>query len=114
MRGGETFALTFNAPANSSGTETVFELPQGSAFACERVDCIIGSGAPLSVTLAILQGQSRLAPANGAVAGGGKVFELRAEATISPGNEITAKFQNPDTEAYAMLVLLHGEYVEDM
>jgi hypothetical protein len=113
MRGGETFALPFDAPANTSGTKTVFTLPEGSAFQCQRVDAIIAGGAPLSVELAILNGQARLAPANGAIAGGGQLFELRAEAELSPGNEITAKFSNPDSESYSVLVLLHGEYVGD-
>jgi|AKVG01.1.fsa_nt_gi hypothetical protein len=113
MRGGETFALPFDAPANTSGTKTVFTLPEGSAFQCEQADILIEGAAPLSVTVAVLNGQARLAPANGSVGGGGQLFELRADTTISPGNEITAKFDNPDSEGYAVIVLLHGQYVED-
>jgi hypothetical protein len=113
MRGDETFSLPFTAPANTDGTETVFTLPEGSDFRCDRADVLIEFGAPLSVQVAILNGQARLAPSNGAVGGGGQLFELRADTVISPGDKITARFSNPDGESYAVIVLLHGQYVED-
>jgi len=104
----ETFVGTFEASPNTTERVTVTERPEGADFAIERVEITIEAGAPDSVTVGTFIGESRLAPADGPVASGGKVFRLPVDATLSPTGSVTARLSNPTSTAREVQVLVLG------
>jgi len=104
----ETFAGTFTASAGTTERVIVTERPEGEDFKIERVEIIIEAGASNAVTVGTFIGESRLAPADGPVASGGKVFRLPVDATLSPTGSVAARYQNPTSTAREVQVLVLG------
>jgi hypothetical protein len=104
----ETFAANFEASANTTERVTVTERPEGTDFAVERVEITIEREASDAVKVGTFIGQARLAPADGPVASGGKVFRLPVDATVSPTGRVVARYQNPTSTAREVQVIVLG------
>jgi len=104
----ETFVGTFTASPSTTERVTVTERPEGEDFKIERVEIIIEAGASNAVSVGTFIGESRLAPADGPVASGGKVFRLPVDDTLSPTAPITARYVNNSGTSRDVQVLVVG------
>lgn len=113
MDADRTFVEAFVATANSDGEETVLTVDHGPPLDVERVDILIEAGATLDVTVGTFVGQQRLAPLDDAVGGGGERFELGADARVTIGSTIRARWSNGTGTNRDVVVLVHGDREED-
>lgn len=109
-RQGETFVTAFSAPAGATTERTIHEVEAGRSLSVYKVELRIATAAPLSVTAATFLGESRLAPQNGPVAGGGEPYMLDASGTVGPTGEITLRVVNGDTAAHDVQALVYTGY----
>jgi hypothetical protein len=105
----ETFSSVFTAGANSSGTETLLTSDYGHDVQVKEVEITIEGDATTGVSVGTFQGESRLAPKDGDVAGGGQQFSLQAEASVGPSDSLEARWSNTTGTAREVIVLVHGE-----
>jgi hypothetical protein len=108
----ETFISVFTAGANSSGTETLITSDYGVDIEVEEVEVTIEADATTGVSVGVYRGESRLAPKDGDVAGGGEQFSLRAEASVGPSDSLEARWQNTTGTGREVIILVHCEVGE--
>jgi len=100
----ETFASAVTVPSSSTVRRVVTERPEGTAAEIRRVRVVIGDTAPPAVTVSTFVGESRLAPADGVVAGSGVVHELPVTDTLSPTAAVEAQIDNPTANSHRVIV----------
>jgi len=100
----ETFAAALTVPASSTVRRLVTARPEGTAAEIRRVRVVIADTAPPAVTVSTFVGESRLAPADGMIAGSGVVHELPVTDTLSPTGAVEAKIDNPTADSHRVIV----------
>jgi len=100
----ETFAAALTVPASSTVRRVVTARPEGTAAQIRRVRVVIADTAPPAVTVSTFVGESRLAPADGVVAGSGVVHELPVTDTLPPTAAVEAQIDNPTANSHRVIV----------
>jgi hypothetical protein len=100
----ETFAAALTVPASSTVRRVVTARPEGTAAEIRRVRVVIARNAPAAVTVSTFVGESRLAPADGVIAGSGVVHELPVTDTLSPTGAVEAQIDNPTANSHRVIV----------
>jgi len=100
----ETFAAALTVPASSTVRRVVTDRPEGTGATIRTVRILIADTAPVDVTVSTFVGESKLAPADGVVAGSGVVHELPVTDSLSPTAAVEAQIDNPTANSHRVIV----------
>jgi len=105
----ETYAVSFDATGNSSGTETVLEVTQGGTFNLERVTVFGEAGAQGGVEIQVFQGEAPVVPKQGVLALSPNYHPLPVERELGPGDELEVRWENTSATERSITVAASGQ-----
>jgi len=106
-----TFAVSFTASSNSTGTAEILELPEGGPFVTERVSIFGEAGSSGQVKLQVFEGESPLVPEQGKVALTPNYHPLPVTTELRVGDVVEARWENTSGTDREVTVAVTGEYV---
>lgn len=104
-----TFATTFVASSNSTGTVEVFRNTEGQAVDLDRVTMFKENAAIGDLTVGTFAGEKRLAPDNENLALGPNPVEMEIDEPVGPDGTVEARFINTGGNAPGVTVIVHGQ-----
>jgi len=106
-----TFAVSFTASSNSTGTAEILELPEGGPFIVQRVSIFGESGASGAIELQVFEGESPVVPEQGTIALTPNYHPLPVNTELGVGDVVEARWQNTGGTDREVTVAVTGEYV---